>query len=227
MVLAAKVFIVREDIDLDTIAKKLKNYKSIELFEYDGRKIELITEITNLNMVAESLKGIFSQDQILNVFHHGEIIPIPKTIVAPFIFNKVGDKLLLTILEKKERANNIANQLSKILFITTGYIVEVRIPPEVLKRFHEDNYEDAKVIFFDEVDIPNIKKLSLYGSELSNTTLYDDYCAHGKIWYVVVKSKKYGYIVGVTRNAVITVFSKIGEDELINYIINEIYPLIV
>ncbi|MEM2634340.1 MAG: hypothetical protein QW372_02585, partial [Nitrososphaerales archaeon] len=171
-------------------------------------------------------KGLFSQDQILNIFHHGEIIPIPKTIVAPFIFNKVNDKLLLTILEKKQKANNIANQLSKILFITTGHIVEARIPPEILKKFHEENYEDAKVIFFDDVDIPNIKKLSLYGSELSDTSLYIDYSTHGKIWYVVVKSKKYGYVVGVTRNAVITVFSRIGEDEFINYIINEIYPLI-
>ncbi|MEM2429699.1 MAG: hypothetical protein QW779_04050 [Nitrososphaerales archaeon] len=226
MVLAAKVFIVREDIDLETIATKLKNYKNVDFFEQNGKKIELITEITDLNMVAESLKGLFSQDQILNIFHHGEIIPIPKTIVAPFIFNKVNDKLLLTILEKKQKANNIANQLSKILFITTGHIVEARIPPEILKKFHEENYEDAKVIFFDDVDIPNIKKLSLYGSELSDTSLYIDYSTHGKIWYVVVKSKKYGYVVGVTRNAVITVFSRIGEDEFINYIINEIYPLI-
>ncbi|MEM2210578.1 MAG: hypothetical protein QXW83_01325 [Nitrososphaerales archaeon] len=226
MVLAAKVFIIREDIDLETIATKLKNYKNVDFFEQNGKKIELITEITDLNMVAESLKGLFSQDQILNIFHHGEIIPIPKTIVAPFIFNKVNDKLLLTILEKKQKANNIANQLSKILFITTGHIVEARIPPEILKKFHEENYEDAKVIFFDDVDIPNIKKLSLYGSELSDTSLYIDYSTHGKIWYVVVKSKKYGYVVGVTRNAVITVFSRIGEDEFINYIINEIYPLI-
>ncbi|MEM2751009.1 MAG: hypothetical protein QXH53_05010, partial [Nitrososphaerales archaeon] len=98
MVLAAKVFIIREDIDLETIATKLKNYKNVDFFEQNGKKIELITEITDLNMVAESLKGLFSQDQILNIFHHGEIIPIPKTIVAPFIFNKVNDKLLLTIL---------------------------------------------------------------------------------------------------------------------------------
>lgn len=226
MVLAAKVFIVRENIDLETLATKLKNYKNVDFFEQNEKKIELITEITNLNMVAESLKGLFSQDQILNIFHHGEIIPIPKTIIAPFIFNKVNDKLLLTILEKKQKANNIANQLSKILFITTGNIVEARIPPETLKKFHEENYEDAKVIFFDDVDIPNIKKLSLYGSELSDTSLYIDYSTHGKIWYVVVKSKKYGYVVGVTRNAVITVFSRIGEDEFINYIVNEIYPLI-
>ena len=46
--------------------------------------------------------------------------------------------------------------MSKALFMSLGQIVEARIQPEVLKRFHEENFDNTKVIFFDEVDLPNI-----------------------------------------------------------------------
>jgi hypothetical protein len=56
--------------------------------------------------------------------------------------------------------------------------------------------------------------------------MYNDYLTHGKIWYVVVKSRKYGYVVGVTRNAIVTVFSRIDLPDLKRYLRNEIVPLL-
>ncbi|MBI4258627.1 MAG: hypothetical protein HY619_06700, partial [Thaumarchaeota archaeon] len=172
MVLAAKVFEVREDADLDTIATKLKGYGVKEQFEQDGHQFELLTEVRDLTMSAGSLEGTFSQDQVLTVSHRGKVSYIPKTLEAPFIFTQLDAKILLIVLEKKQTANSVANQLSKILFITTGRIVEARIPPETLQRFHEDNFDDTKIIFFDDLDLPSINKLSLYGSALGNTSLY-------------------------------------------------------
>jgi hypothetical protein len=134
--------------------------------------------------------------------------------------------LLLVILEKKRTANNIANQLSKILFISTGSIVEAKILPETLRKFHEANPEDTKVIFFDGVDIPNVDKLSLYGSQLADTALYNEYLTHGTIWYIVFKSRKYGIVAGVTRNSVVTAFSEVKPREFLEYIKEEIFPLI-
>lgn len=225
MVLAAKVFEVREQTDLDSIATKLKGYNTKEQFEQEGQRIELLTEIRDLTMTVNTLEGTFSQDQVLTVLHHGKVSYIPKTLEAHFIFTQQDTKTMLIVLEKKQAANNIANQLSKTLFITAGQIVEARIPPENLQRFHEENFDDTKVIFFDDVDVPNVAKLSLYGSALGNTTLYTDYLSHGKIWYTVIKSKKYGYIVGITRNTVVTVFSRVEKPDFINYIANEILPL--
>jgi len=233
MVLAGKLFRVEEDVDADlhTIAAKLKGFKSEEKLKDNDKDISLITEIKDLHLIGDSLYGTFIQDQLLDVYHHGERVHIPTTSEAPFFFvqeqkQEQKGRIILTIMEKKARANNIANQLSKILFITTGKIVEVRIEPARFERFHEDNFEDTKVIFFDNVDLPNIKKLSLYGSDLGDTSLYADHLKHGKIWYIVLKSKRHGTVVGVTRNGVVTIFSKATRDDFINYVLDEIIDLI-
>ncbi len=227
MVIAGKIFHVDDDIDLHTIAGKLKGFKSEEKLE--GEDISLITEIKDLHLTEDSLFGTFIQDQLMDVYHHGERVHVPSTSEAPFFFveqDAQKGRIVLAIMDKKARANNIANQLSKILFITTGKIVEVRIEPARFVRFHEDNFEDTKVIFFDDVDIPNVKKLSLYGSALGDTSLYVDHLKHGKIWYVVLKSKRYGMVVGITRNGVVTIFSKATKDDFINYVRDEIIGLI-
>jgi len=226
MVLAGKLFWIEEDVGLQGIAAKLKGFKSEEKLEDEG--ITLITEITDLHLIGDSLHGTFNQDQLLDVYHHGERVHVPTTSEAPFFFVERVQKggLVLTIMDKKARANNIANQLSKILFITAGKIVEVRIEPARFERFHEDNFEDTKVIFFDDVNLPNIKKLSLYGSDLGDTSLYVDHLKHGKIWYIVLKSKRHGSVVGVTRNGVVTIFSKATKDDFIEYVNEEIIDLI-
>jgi hypothetical protein len=132
----------------------------------------------------------------------------------------------LAVFEKKERANNVANQLSKILFLLPGRILEVRIEPDTIKKYHEEHMEDAKVLFFDDVDIPNISKLSLYGSGLANTALYSEYLTHGKLWYIVMRSKKFGYIVGFTRNGIVVSFTKIEIKDLSSFVKTEIFPLL-
>lgn len=226
MVIAGKVFLVREEVDLPTIASKLKGYRYEEVYEHEGAKAPLITEITELTASASSVEGIYTQDTALTVYHRGGSRTVLKTIEAPFSFDLYDDKLLLTVVEKKRLANNIANQLSKILFISVGSIVEAKIHPETLKRFHEQNPEDTKVIFFDNVDIPNVNKLSLYGSALADTALYNEYCSHGTIWYIVYRSRKYGVIAGLTRNAVVTVFGDMELPAFISYVRTEVYPLI-
>lgn len=37
--------------------------------------------------------------------------------------------------------------------------------------------------------------------------LFDEYVKHGDLWYVVVRAKEYGYVVGITRDASVTVFN--------------------
>ena len=226
MVLAGKVFTLKEEVEPDTIATKLRDFNSKDEYEFQDQTLTLIKEVRDLTLTSDSLKGVFSMDTVLILNQRGKEVATPKTIVAPFVFSRYGDRNMLTVLEKKERANNIANALSKLLFIGVGGIVEARISSEVLRQYHEKNFEDAKIIFFDDVDIPNVGKLSLYGSELANSTLYTEYLSHGKIWYIVIKSKSYGYVVGITRTAVVTVFSALDEKELMDFVQNEIYPLI-
>lgn len=228
MGLAAKIFMVRENVeaDLETLAEKLREFRQEGVWEEGEQSVQLVTEIRDLRLEGGGLYGVFSQDKPITLFRRGERVLASRTMEAPFAFNPYRGRMLLTILAKRRRANDIANQLSRILFIAVGQIVEARITPDVLRRFHEENFDDTKVVFFDDVDVPNVDKLSLYGSALGNTTLYTDYMGHGKLWYIVIRSRKYGYVVGLTRNCVVTIFSRVEEPEFLSYIVDEVFPLI-
>jgi hypothetical protein len=144
-----------------------------------------------------------------------------------FRFAKHKDRTFLTVVEKKRVANFIANRLSETIYERAGHIVEARIPPETLRDFHLKNPEDTKITFFDNVDIPNVNKLSLYGPDLISTALFEEYGKHGDLWYIVAKSKEHGYVVGVTRDVSVTIFNVVDKNKYLEYVEKEIYPLII
>ncbi len=226
MVLAGKVFLVRENSDMDVLAEKLKAFKVETETTVEEQDFKLISEISDLSAGKGILEGTFSFDTVFVVKHREKSLPVPRTYEAPFSFNFFKDRLFLTVYDKKNRANNVANEMSKAVFLSLGQIVESRIDPDTMRKFHEKNFENTKIIFFDDMDIPSINKLSLYGDSLGNTTLYSDYLAHGKLWYVVLKSMKTGYVMGVTRNCVVTGFSKMEMSEFSSFIKGDILPLI-
>jgi hypothetical protein len=226
LVLAGKVFLVREKYDMDVLAEKLKSFRIETETNVEGQDFKLISEIRDLSASRNGLEGVFSFDTVFVVGHRGKAVPVPRTFEAPFTFDVYKERLFLTVYEKKNRANNIANEMSKAIFLALGQVVEARIDPETMKKFHEQNFEDSKIVFYDDVDIPNITKLSLYGAELGNTSLYSDYLTHGKLWYVVFKSKKYGYVVGLTRNSVVTAFSRMELPEFKTFVKDQVYPLV-
>ena len=226
MVLAGKVFLVRENYEMDTLAEKLKAFRIETETSVEEQEFKLVTEIGDLSAGKGTLEGTFSFDTVFVVRHRGKAVPVPRTYEAPFAFNMHKDRLFLTVYDKKNRANNVANEMSKAVFMSLGQVVEARIEPETLRKFHEANFSDTKIIFYDQVDLPNISKLSLYGAELGNTALYSDYLTHGKLWYIVIKSSKTGYVLGLTRNCVVTGFSRMEMPEFSSFIRGEILPLI-
>jgi len=106
-----------------------------------------------------------------------------------------------------------------------GAIVEMRLSHETLRKLHESTPQATKLIWFDDIDIPGVGKLSLAGPSVANTKLYKDYLEHGKIWYVVFEVQKRGITVGIARNFVVTLFSKGTIDEFINYISEDLLTL--
>jgi len=227
MVIAGKIFKFVEPMPIEEAAGKLDGYKTEEEFEEDEYKFTLITEVTNLLTKKNTLRGVYSHDYVMHVFHRGKSAPLPHTIEAAFSFTQTKGAVFLTVVEKKRVANFIANKLSEVIFEKVGGIVEARISPETLHAFHLKNPEDTKITFFDNVDIPNVDKLSLYGPDLVGTSLFDDYSRHGDLWYIVARAGKYGYVVGVTRDASVTIFNLTDKDKYLGYVEAEIYPIIL
>lgn len=225
MVVAGKVFKLSDVLPLAEIASRLQGYHSEESYEEGDSKFTLVTEVVGLLPKGNMLNGVYSHDFVIQIFHRGRIVPTPRTVEALFSFAQHGDMTFLTMVEKKRVANFVANKLSEILFEKVGGVLEARISPEILKEFHLKNPEDTKITFFDNVDIPNVDKLSLYGPDLMNTSLFEDYGRHGDLWYVVARLKEYGYVVGITRDASVTIFNLTEKERYLEYVAKVVYPL--
>jgi len=227
MVVAGKIFRLAQLLPVSDIAAKLDGYRTDENFEEGDYSFPIVTEVTGLLPKGKTVTGVYSHDYVLRVFHRGTVSPMPRTVEALFSFSEVEGTVFLTVVEKKRVANFVANKLSEILFEKVGEILEARIPPETLREFHLKNREDTKITFFDNVDIPNVDKLSLYGPDLINTSLFEDYTKHGDLWYVVARSKETGYVVGITRDASVTIFNLADKQKYVEYVNKEIYPVIL
>ncbi len=234
MVLPAKIFEIKEETDLGLIVGKLKDFREEELYETEkGEAINLVAEILDLQLKEDSVTGVFSKDFMRIRFYRRKPVETPVTEEAPFWIKRFKGRWFIIVSApsvargvKKLLTNYVANKLSKVLFITSHAIVEARIPHASLKELHESNPEATKLIWFDEVDIPGVEKLCLAGSDLADTNLYHDYLEHGMIWYVVFEVQKRGIVVGITRNCVVTLFSKSTTQEFINYISEDLLKLI-
>jgi hypothetical protein len=223
MVIACKLFRLNIPLTLDGAYQKLEGFR-VER-EDEESKLQLVTEVKDLKYEGGILRGRILKDLVIRINQRDEWRPALRTMVAPFFFKEVSGSIHLLIFEKKPRANELANDFSRILFMRPAAVVEDRVTPEVMERYYESSFEDARVVYFDQVDIPNITKLALYGSGLSDTNTFREYLGHGRLWYVVVASKSRRFIVGLTRNCVVTVFTQVDSSEVVSFVFEEVAPL--
>ncbi|KPV62951.1 MAG: hypothetical protein AOA65_1535 [Candidatus Bathyarchaeota archaeon BA1] len=234
MVLPVKIFEIEDDVDLGLIVQKLKDFREEEPYQTEeGETVNLVTEILDLKLKEGLIVGAFSTDFVRTRYYRRKPVETFVTEESPFWIKRFKGRTFLIVLApsvargvKKLLTSHVANKLSKVLFIKPHAIVEARITHETLKDLHESNPQATKLIWFDDVDIPGIEKLCLAGSSLADTQLYHDYLEHGKIWYVVFEVQKRGIVVGITRNCVVTLFSKSTTDEFVNYILEDLLTLI-
>jgi hypothetical protein len=178
MVIAGKVFKLAENMSVSDVGAKLQNYHTEEPYEEDKLKCTLISEVANVILKENTLQAEYSHDYIIHVVHRDKVIPTPQTVRAFFQFITVKQNVFLVIIQKKSVANFVANKLSELLVGKVGGVLEARIAPETIKEFQMENPEDTKITFFDNIDIPNMDKISLYGLDLNETSLFGDYCKH-------------------------------------------------
>jgi len=234
MVLPAKTFEMKGDSDLKLMVQRLNDLREEEPYQtIDEEEVNLVTEILDLKQEEDRVEGVFSRDFVRRRYYKRKLIETPVTEEAPFWIKPFRRRTFLIVLApsvargvKKLLTNHVANKFSEIIFNKTGAIVETRISNETLKKLHESNPQATKLIWFNDIDIPSVEKLCLAGSSLADTKLYHDYLEHGNIWYVVFKDQKRRITVGISRNSVVTLFSKSTTNDFINYILEDLLKLI-
>jgi hypothetical protein len=234
VVLPVKIFAIQEEVDVGLLATRLKGFREEEQYTLmEGGTLSLVTEVLDVVVADNLLSGVFSKDFVRRREYRREAVETPLTEEAPFWIKPFQKRTFLVVTApsvargvKKLLTSHVANQLSGILFSRPWAIVEVKVTHAVLRELHEANPQATKLIWFDNVDIPGVDKLCLAGSGLADTKLYHDYLDHGTIWYVVFEVQKRGIVVGVTRNCVVTLFSKSTTEDFLTYILDDVLPLI-
>jgi hypothetical protein len=234
MVLPAKIFEVKDKVEIGTLTRTLTAFRRLEQYETSSEgTVNLATQVMDLKQEGELVQGIFSRDYVRTRSYQRKTTETPVTEEAPFWFRAFRDRTFLIVMApsvargvKKLLTGHVANSLSEILFNKVGSIVEAKITSETLRMLHESNPQATKLIWFDDINIPGVEKLCLAGSGLADTGLYRDYLKHGGIWYVVFEVNRRGITVGVTRNCVVTLFSKSTVDDFIKYLTEDILGLI-
>jgi hypothetical protein len=234
LVLPAKIFEIKEETDVGLIVGKLKDFREEESYKTEkGETANLVTEILDLELKGDSVSGVFSKDFVRRRFYKRKLVETPVTEESPFWIKPFKGRNFIMISApsvargvRKLLTNYVANKLSKVLFIEPKAIVQAKISHNTLKDLHESNPQATKLIWFDQVDIPGVQKLCLAGSDLVDTALYREYLEHGEIWYVVFEVQKRGIVVGITRNCVITLFSKSSPEAFIDYILEDLLKFV-
>jgi hypothetical protein len=226
MVLPVKVFEIRsmEGNPLD----RLVGWREIK--QVEGEDLQLLTEVIEVEEKEGVINGIFTKDFYREHTYRRKILATPQTEEAPFWIVNHGQRRFLIVMApsvargvKKLLSNHVAVALGSIL---VADIRESNINSETLQRLHESNPQATNLIWFDNVDLPGVDKLCLSGQGLADTGMYREYIDHGLIWYVVFTSQVRDYTVGITRNVVITNFSKSTFDEFIEFVREDILKLI-
>ena len=226
MVLPIKIFEIQEEKDLNFIMLKLNNFREEENYEkQNGENITLLSEVLDLKFINNSIYGAFSKDFIEVKYYRRQMIENLVTEEASFWIKKFDNRTFLFVNApsvargvKKLLTGTIANKLSRFLFIKPYSILEAEITHDTLKELHESNPQATKLIWFDQIDIPGVEKLCLAGSSLVDSEIYKNYLKHGKIWYVVFEENRNKIVIGITRNCVITLFSKSSLENFINFL---------
>lgn len=224
--MALKIFEVVEPLSLEEVAIKLRGYGILEAEKLGEREVEVGFRVVSLEPGGEGeLRGVFEESFIASVTYRGEEVKIPVSVSTEFRFLNVGGGLFLIVAAKKARANRVASRLSMAIAAKKRAVLELHIPQERFRRLYEGRPGAVKVVVFTNVRLPDVNKLTLYGGQLSNSQTYSEYLKLGEVWYSVFEAEE-GLVVGVTRNGIVTFFSKVDPEAAFKFAIEKVLPLV-
>lgn len=224
MPVAGKIFLYQEDLDLEEMAENLRAWNEKETFEAPGEDYHLLANVEEVEHDGEELRGIYMYDSVAIHRWRGVAIATPYTTEAPFVFTEKDGQRFLIVLAPKNVANRVANRLSIILHDAQGTIVEPVIRTDSFDEFQADT-EATKIMLFDDIEIPNMDKATLYGGNVQQTDLFNNFVGIGRPWYMVAKTKQRGWTVGIVRDGAIVVFNTVEKSEFIEFLKEKIFPM--
>ena len=221
-----KLYLYTPKYEAQDMVKKLENYNKETRETYGAEDIALGTRIMDVKVSHERVMGLYEKDAVDVKKYRGEDRAAPYTQSAKFIFFCDEERPYLVVLGNKGLADTIANELSILLHEQTGHILEPILNLRGIRELYESG-EATKVIFFDDVEIPNLDKATIYGTNLIQTDFYGRFIDVGNPWWVIYKHRATELVVGIHKKALVCIFSSCTDDEYLEYVTDNVIPLVL
>ncbi|RLF02242.1 MAG: hypothetical protein DRK00_10275, partial [Thermoprotei archaeon] len=158
--------------------------------------------------------------QVLIVEYRGEKLAVPSSSRTRFEFFIYRGRTLLIVMAGGRRARRVARVLSDRL---GAEALEARIPPERLKRLQEEGGL-VRLVVFDMPRIPGLRRITLAGDSVADTEPYREYSSVSDVRYMVFEAEE-GLVVGVSTSCAVVAFSRITEEEFLEFVKERVVPL--
>lgn len=212
-----------EPLAPEEIYESLEGYSQLWEEEIDGRTISVGFRVANIDHSGEAVWGVVEESFISRMEFRGEEIKVPVSLTIEFSFIEYDKRQFLIVYAGKRRADRLAVRFSEILYDRRDVIVEVYIPPEKMRSLYLDKVGEVRIVILDNLRIPGLSKITLFGKDLKDSDAFMDYLKKGRESYVVYRDEE--GVFGVSRMGQIIAFSRIDLETLESYLREKIIPL--
>ncbi len=212
-----------EPLAPEEIYESLEGYSQLWEEEVDGRTVSVGFRVANIDHSGETVWGVVEESFISRMEFRGEEIRVPVSLTIEFSFIEYDKRQFLIVYAGKRRADRLAVRFSEILYDRRDVIVEVYIPPEKMRTLYLDKVGEVRIVILDNLRIPGLSKVTLFGKDLKDSDAFMDYLKKGRESYVVYRDEE--GVFGVSRMGQIIAFSRIDSETLESYLREKIIPL--
>lgn len=224
---SSKTYLVAPIVNARLLQDKLESYESTRKESVDGEAIELVTSVEDFEISKSEISGTLKFDRILTVPYRKGVHKIPQTVESGFVFDlrsKFRPVLIVLYHEQDEAVTTLNSILSQAGAET---IARAAIPANKIRSYVEDNAVSMKYCSWRDLNIPHISKSALWGPDVGGAKQdFRRYDAHGKMNYVMVELAGSGWVIAISEEARVIFYTKLTEREVVDFLEEQVEPLI-
>lgn len=147
-------------------------------------------------------------------------IQLAEGLRIPFEIYIFRGRVYLIVMAGKRKAAKVARNLSKLVNIN---VIEINLQPEKFLNLYAGSV--IKLVVFDMVKAPGLRRVVLSGAAVSDSELYKELAELGEIRYVLFQTGE-GQVLGISDTCTIVALSKLAEEDLLATVKENLLPVI-
>ncbi|MDE2588754.1 MAG: hypothetical protein KGL95_03715 [Patescibacteria group bacterium] len=206
--------------------KKAKEHKTIVDNPETGEETTLLTTIEDVEKIANKkiIRGTIKYDDLIPIKQRNQPTKYIQTMI-PVRFSFLFGSLYF-IVHDRDVADATSDRVSKIIMRgIPDSILKCYISPENIDRFLATHAHVLTDTSIGEVTIPRFSATRFQGSEFDLTPQYQDFKRHGRTRSARFRLRRYDWSISMNRNACVTFFSTVTEEQMEDFMRKEIIPI--